>query len=233
MQTGKFLIPRPQQPKFCLQFTSMSILGWVVGGISSIGLERSLLGVLAPVDSWPWVKVLANILFAVVFATDQALVLRQYIAGRLWMLATSIGWLIAYSVGTAWVKYISSVASSSDQGLSSELALMWGLLSTILYILSGVWLGLCQWLVLRRYAKQVWWWNFLPSVCLLLISFFLWLLSLIENLIPNVHRIAVLYWGGQGLTAVVLGVIPAIGLCTLKKKSHSGSKGSSSLLLTK
>ncbi|MBE9197681.1 MULTISPECIES: hypothetical protein [unclassified Nodularia (in: cyanobacteria)] len=225
---GKFLIPRPQRQKFFLQFTLMTVLGWVVGGIASIGLEKNILGGLPPADSFHWVKILGNIVFAVVFAADQALILRRYISGWLWILATSIGWLIANSIAIAWVKYISAIASSFNEGVSPELALLWGFLSTFSYISTGIWLGLCQWLVLRRYLKQAWLWIFLPSVSFFLISVFVWLLSLVQDLIPEMNRTPILYWSEQGFTAIILGVIPAIGLCTFKRNSHRPNKSSRS-----
>ncbi|AHJ29806.1 hypothetical protein PN465_03805 [Nodularia spumigena CS-584] len=230
--SGKLLIPRSHRQKFFFQFTLMTVLGWVVGGIASIGLEKSILGGLPPADSFHWAKILGNIVFAVVFAADQALVLRRYISGRLWILATSIGWLIANSVAIAWINYISSIANSFNQGVSPELAFIWGFLSTFSYILTGIWLGFCQWLALRRYVKQAWLWIFLPSVSFFLISIFVWLLSLVQDLIPEVNRTPILYWSEQTFTAIILGVIPAIGLCTLKRNSHRPTKSSSSSTLS-
>ncbi|MBW4554811.1 MAG: hypothetical protein KME59_02515 [Trichormus sp. ATA11-4-KO1] len=227
-QVGKLLIPRSQRRQFCVLFTLMTVLGWVVGGIASIGLETSILGSLPPADSFHWVKILGNIVFAVIFAADQALVLRRYLSGWRWMLATSAGWLIANSIAIAWVNYISSIATSLNQVVSPELIVILGFLSTISYILSGIWLGMCQWLVLRRYTKQAWLWNFLPSVSFFLISICVWSLSLVQNLIPEMNRTPILYWSEQGFTSVILGVIPAIGLCTLKRNSHRQTKSSSS-----
>ncbi|MFB2816601.1 hypothetical protein [Umezakia ovalisporum] len=226
--SGKFLIPPSQRRKFFLQFTLMTILGWVVGGITTMGLENSTLGNLLPVDSFHRVKILGNIVFAVVFAADQALVLHRYISGLLWMLATSTGWLVVNSVGIPRVKHISSVVISFHQGESPDLAFMGGLLSTVLYILAVIWLGLCQWLVLRRYAKQLWWWNFLPFLSFTFISIFLCFLSLVKDLIPEVSRTPILYWSEQGFTAIILAIVPAIGLCTLKTNSHPPTKNSSS-----
>ncbi|WP_414526657.1 hypothetical protein [Nodularia chucula] len=225
---GKFLIPRVHRQVFFWQFTLITVLGWVVGGIASIGLEKTILGGIPPADSVHWVKILGNIVFALIFAADQALVLRRYIPGMLWILATSLGWLIANSVNIAWLKYISVIASSLNPGISPELVFLWGLLSTISYILTGIWLGLCQWLVLRRYAKAALWWIFLPSVSFFLISLSVWFLSLVQDLIPEVNRTPILYWSEQGFTAIILGVIPAIGLCTLKKNPHRPTTSSSS-----
>jgi hypothetical protein len=130
------------------------------------------------------------------------------------MFATSLGWLVANSVSAQWINYIASIASLNQ--ISVEQKVIFGFLSTIAYILSGIWLGFFQWLVLRRYTTRAWWWNFLPSISFLFISILVWLLSLVQEFIPEVNRVQVVYLCEQGLTAVVLGVIPAIGLCTLK-----------------
>ncbi len=222
---GKFLIPRSHRRRFFLQFTFMTIIGWVVGGIVSLALERILLeslpSTVAQEQTWSiLIRFLSNVVFAVIFAADQALIIYGYLSGSLWILATSVGWLIATSVSTSWISYISSIAASLNETLSPELTLVLGFVSTILYIISGIWLGLCQWLVLRRYTAGIWWWNFLPSISFFLISILIWLLSLVQDLIPEASRPTVLYWSAQGFAAVILGVIPAIGLCTLKRNSH-------------
>ncbi|MBC1223401.1 hypothetical protein GNF10_09395 [Nostoc sp. UCD121] len=218
---GKFLIPRLQRQMFFIQFTLMTLIGWVVGGVASIALEKIILQSFSPnVAIQPQtlsilVRSLSNVVFAVIFAADQSLVLYRYLPGLQWLFATSVGWLIANGVSTAWINYISTLALSSP-----EETFIFGFLSAIAYIISGVWLGLCQWLVLRRYTAGIWWWNFLPSISFLLITILVWLLFLVQNLIPEASRNIILYWSGQGLTAVILGAIPAIGLCTLKRNPH-------------
>ncbi|MBX9258761.1 hypothetical protein H1Q63_33385 [Desmonostoc muscorum CCALA 125] len=218
---GKFLIPRSQRQKFFFQFTLMTLIGWVVGGVASIALEKIILQNLSlELQTWSIVvRGLGNIVFALIFAADQALVLYRYLSGWQWIFATSVGWLIANGVSTAWINYISSFASSLNQTLSPEQTFILGFLSAIAYIISGIWLGICQWLVLRRYTASAWWWNFLPSISFLLITILVWLLFLVQNLIPEATRNFILYWSGQGLTAIILGAIPAIGLCTLKRNS--------------
>ncbi|AVH71739.1 hypothetical protein [Nostoc sp. 'Lobaria pulmonaria (5183) cyanobiont'] len=219
---GKFLIPRSQRQRFFIQFTLMTLIGWVVGGIASIALEKIILQSLSPnvaIQPQTWsilVRSLSNVIFAVIFAADQALALYRYLPGWQWLVATSVGWLIANGVSTAWINYISTIASSS-----SEDTLIFGFLSAIAYIISGIWLGICQWLVLRRYTTDIWWWNFLPSISFFWITILVWLLFIVQNLIPETYRTPILYWSGQGLTAAILGAIPAIGLCTLKRNLHS------------
>jgi hypothetical protein len=215
-----FLIPPLERRKFFLQFTLITICGWFVATIANIALEGVILGNLTATDSFPLVKILSTIIFAVVFAANQALVLGSYISGRLWTVATSAGWLIAYTAAMNWVRYI-----------FPQFAIT-GLLSTILYICSGIWLGLCQWLVLRRYAKPAWLWIFLPSVCFLGISLFTGFVSLVRNLMPQIHHTPILYWSEQSFKAIILGVIPALGLCSLKRNSHRPTKISSSSYLS-
>jgi hypothetical protein len=216
----KFFIPRAQRRKFFLLFTFMTVLGWVVGGVFSLAVERILIQNLSAAGSeqmqtWSyWIRLLSNIVFAVIFAADQALVMRRYLSGWRWMIATTLGWLTADCVATAWINYISSIASSLNETLSPELAIIFGFLSTIAYIFSGIWLGLLQWLVVRRYTNKAWWWSFVPSIAFLLISLLVWLLSLMQNFIPE----AILYGSQQGLTAIILGVVPAISLCSLKRR---------------
>ncbi|MEH2364362.1 hypothetical protein [Nostoc sp.] len=218
---GKFLIPRSQRQRFFIQFTLMTLIGWVVGGVASIALEKIILQSLSPsvaIQPQTWsilVRSLSNVVFAVIFAADQSLILYRYLPGWQWIFATSVGWLIANGVSTAWINYISTIASSS-----LEDTLILGFLSAIAYIISGIWLGICQWLVLRRYTAGIWWWNFLPSISFLLISILVWLLFVVQNLIPEANRNFILYWSGQLFTAIILGAIPAIGLCTLKINSH-------------
>jgi hypothetical protein len=225
---GKFLIPRSQTKNFLIKFTCITCLGWVVGGFASIAAEN-LLNQLSP-DFFPdpqiWnalVSFVSSLVFAVIFAADQALIISPYLPGWWWLLATSIGWLIANSVSTSWINYISSIAASFNETLSPDAMLLLGGLSTISYIISGIWLGFCQWLVLRRYTVNVWWWNFIPAICFFFISTLIWLLSLWQNFIPEAHRTSIFYWNGQGFTAFILGFIPAIGLCTLKRKQQPKS----------
>lgn len=212
-----FLIPPSTRRQFLSRFTLITICGWFVATIATIAVENILLGNNPTnIDALPWVKILSTIIFAVIFAADQALILSSYISPKLWTIATTIGWLLPQSPTINWVKY-----------LFPQFTLT-GLLSTILYICSGIWLGLCQWLVLRRYAKSPWLWIFLPSLCFLAISFFT---LLAQNLIPQTHHTPILYWSEQSLKAIILGVIPGFCLCSFKKNPHCSPKISSSSYL--
>jgi hypothetical protein len=218
----QLLIPRKRRINFFLLFTLMTALGWIAGGFASLGLEKAFVetltpGVLAQQEIWyTLARYLSMGVFAAIFGADQALLVRQYVSGWLWMLATTAGWLVSNSVSGAWINYISFIASSSNTTLSADETLVFGILSTLAYIISGIWLGFFQWIVLRRYVRGAWWWNFLPSFAFSLISILVYLLSLVQDFIPEVVRSQIVYLSGQGFTALILGVIPAIGLCNLK-----------------
>ncbi len=212
----KLLIARSQRQKFVFQFTLMTLLGWVMGGIASIFIEKTLLRSLP--SNVLQVHLLSSAVFAVIFAAAQAIALRHYLSVWLWIFATSAGWLAANSVSGAWINHISSIATSLNKTLSFREMVFFGALSTIAYILSGIWLGFLQWLVLRRYTTGAWWWSFLPSISYCSVSILVWLFSQVQFLIPEPNRPEILYLSGQLFTAIILGVIPAIGFCRLKIK---------------
>ncbi len=218
------LIPRSERRGFFLLFTSMTTLGWIGGGIASLALEKFLREDITQ-DFVPnellWyriAKLIATSLFALIFAADQSIPLNKYISGWSWMFATAIGWLVANTVSTAWIAYISTIVASANQ-ISTQAAIFFGILPTIAYICSGLWLGLLQWLVLRRYVKGSWWWNFVPSISYLFISISIFLVSLGQKFIPAIHRDVTLFLVTQGLTALILAVIPAISFCRLQRKN--------------
>lgn len=220
---NEILIARSQRRNFFLIFTSMTIVGWVVGGIASMGAEKAITEQLMPYATpfvqelwYSWGSYVSLTIFALIFAADQAIAVHQYVCGWLWFLATSFGWLTATKVSDAWITYIKSFAVSLNRELSPKETIIFALLSTSAFILSGIWVGFFQWVVLRRYTKGAWWWNFLNSFSFFLISFLILLLSLVQNFIPEVYRAQVLYLCEQGMTALVLAIIPAIGWCRLK-----------------
>jgi hypothetical protein len=225
-QKNFLLIPRSERREFFLLFTFMTMLGWIGGGIASVALEKILRENIPAYffqNEILWyriVKLIANSLFALIFAADQSIPLNKYISGWSWMFATAIGWLVGNTVSTAWIAYISSMAASTNQ-ISPQAAIVFGILPTAAYIFSGLWLGLLQWLVLRKQVKGGWWWIFVPSISYFFISISILLISFIQNLIPAVHRPVTLFLLTQGFTALILAVIPAIAFCRLRKTANS------------
>ena len=223
-QQSFLLIPRSERRGFFFVFTFMTILGWVGGGIASLALEK-ILRENIPLDFaqneilwYKIAKLIATSLFALIFAADQSIPLSKYISGWSWMLATAIGWLFANTVSTAWIAYISSIAASTNP-ISPQAVTFFGFLSTVAYIFSGLWLGLLQWLMLRRYIKDGWWWNFVPSISYFFISISILLVSFVQDFIPVIHRDITLFLVKPGLTALILAVVPAIGFCLLRKNN--------------
>ncbi len=237
-KTGKrslLLIPRSHRRWFFVQFTLATLVGWVLGGIASILLERNLLAIVPPaLASQPQISSylttnLSTGLFAIIFALFQGLLIGRYLSFWRWTIATSMGWLIFLNVAEGWKNYILSLTVLSS--LPGEQVVVFSILSTIAYNLAAIWLGLLQWLVIRQRVIGAWWWTFLPSGIFFTISIFVWLLSLSQEFIPEINRTQILYLSGQGFTAVILGVIPAIALCNFKIKpksiptsSHSSSQ---------
>ena len=216
------LIPRSERQGFFLLFTFMTALGWIGGGIASLALEKILrenIPAYFVQNELLWfriAKLIATSLFALIFAADQSIPLSKYISGWSWMFATAIGWLVGNTVSTAWIAYISAMAPSTNQ-ISPQAAIFFQILPTAAYIFSGLWLGLLQWLVLRKHVKGGWWWNFVPSISYFFISISILLISLFQNFIPAIHRDMTLFLLTQGLTALILAVIPAIAFSRLRK----------------
>jgi hypothetical protein len=225
-QKNFLLVPRSERQGFFLLFTFMTALGWIGGGIASLALEK-ILRENIPVDfaqnELLWfriAKLIASSIFALIFAADQSIPLSKYISGWSWMFATAIGWLVGNTVSTAWIAYISSIAALTNQ-MSLQAAIFFRILPTAAYIFSGLWLGLLQWLVLRKQVKGAWWWIFVPSISYFFISISIFLISLVQNFIPAIHRDVTLFLVTQGLTALILAVIPAIAFCRLQKTVNS------------
>ncbi|MBV6623743.1 MAG: hypothetical protein KI793_12535 [Rivularia sp. (in: Bacteria)] len=225
-QRNSLLIPRSERRGFFLLFTFMTMLGWIGGGIASLALEKILRENIPDYfaqNELLWfriAKLIASSLFALIFAADQSIPLSKYISGWSWMIATAIGWLVANTVSQAWITYISHIAASTNE-MSIQAAIFFRILPTAAYIFSGLWLGLLQWLVLRRYAKNALWWNIVPSLSYLIISISIFLTASVQSFIPAIHRDVSLYLVTQGITALILAVIPAISFCRLRKAVNS------------
>ena len=237
-KTRKFLISRQKRRIFFFRFILMTVLGWIVGGIASLALKRFFVDLLPAVINFPhpvlsvWGEYVSNLLFALIFGADQALVVRQYVSGRRWMITTTLGWLVATNVSALWVQHIYLQAVSLERVLSSQEIFLYGFLSTLAYIISGLWLGFFQWLVLRRYAVNAWKWVFVPAISFFLISFSMLFLAQAREVIPLLKQNVISYFSEQILTALMLGIVPGIMFCTLrirpkvKPESEVGSQES-------
>jgi hypothetical protein len=127
----------------------------------------------------------------------QWLILRQYVPNGLWIVATSVGWGISSVIANAWFETIG------------------GALGNIFYI----WLGLTEWLVLRKYARNAWWWVFV--VC---VSFYVFRLVNSLLFLAVSTRILPLGVSRQVLMSIIVGAvtlapIQAISLCKFRSYS--------------
>jgi hypothetical protein len=131
-----------------------------------------------------------GLIWGLLLGTMQWLLLRRYIPSKTWILVTTLGW--AFSMGFQG-KFIEHWASLLFFGF----------------------LGGCQWLVLRRYVKHSWVWIFVPVLPMLPIVLFA---KLSANLL-----FTQLFMGRPSLfdvfTGVVIGIMTAIGFCSLRKKT--------------
>jgi hypothetical protein len=227
-----YLIPPDRRRQFFWTYVLMTAVGWVVGGIASIAVERIIneqfIAKATPEVQtlwFTWGTYVSLTVFALIFGADQAIVVRRYISGWWWLIATSFGWLTAIKVSNVWREYIEAFGASLNRELVPEEIVILTIASTTAFIFSAIWISFFQWIVLRRYTKQSWWWNLINSLAFALISFLVWLLSLAQDSIPEVYRDLVLYLCEQGLTALIIGIIPAIGFCRLFARGIPTVKG--------
>ncbi|BAZ05348.1 hypothetical protein [Calothrix sp. NIES-3974] len=223
--TSKFLILPTERRRFLSKFVLMTLLGWFVGGIATLVLLQTMNEQIIPTANqqmqWFWYYswfYISTALFALIFAIDQAVVMRKYVSGWLWLFATFLGWLFSQSISHGWVSYIHSLALSLGRDLVTIERIVFASLSTIAANLAWTWLGFSQWVVLRKYTQGSWWWIFIHTLSFFGISFLVWLLSLGHDVIPEVYRSQVVFLAEQGCSAAILAIIPAIAACRLQGK---------------
>lgn len=137
----------------------------------------------------------------------QWFILRKYLPGWWWIVATCVGWSISTVFARAWQDYIG------------------GSLSSIFYI----WLGITGWLLLRRKVFTAWWWLFIAPFSIYvfkltaaIVFFALMQVNLSGWRTPSVILI-------QNTSGVVFGLIQALILCIFRKKSGKNSASISEL----
>lgn len=121
-----------------------NLLGIFLGislGLAIALIVSQVLGGLAE-DHVPTMEIMG-----VVVAGLQGWVIHKYLGnGKAWMVVTSVAWLIGMAVVRTLGNQIGLSASNAD------------LITTSLYLLLGLGLGVAQWLLLRRHVKQAGWW---------------------------------------------------------------------------
>lgn len=192
----QFLIPRSVQQQFAILFAIASCLGLFAGIWTS-----QIVLIAIPLRNFFLLRFVENFVVGAGIGVAQSLVLRNYISGWSWLVATSFGWSISAIFAQAWDHQVNLVFSS------------------IFYL--G--LGIAQWLVLRRYASAARWWILIAPVS---VYMFRWVTHIIfftlvqTNLsgvwqIPPFTQILIQTIFG----AIALGVIQAISLCSFRHKA--------------
>ncbi|MBF2073999.1 MAG: hypothetical protein IGS50_09600 [Synechococcales cyanobacterium C42_A2020_086] len=91
----------------------------------------------------------------------QGSVLRRAIAGisrRAWVMATVVGAVIAWFLGSLPMLLISFSNGDSSRAIEEPPQAIGLLLAAGLGLVAGLILSAAQWLVLRRYVAKAWWW---------------------------------------------------------------------------
>jgi hypothetical protein len=178
-----------------------------VGLVAGIWTSQILLTAIFPLlTNSVLLQFVENFVLGASLGAAQALVLRKYVSAWWWIFATSCGWSISAIVARAWSNQIS------------------GVLNNIFYIC----LGITQWIALRRYAFAAGWWIVIAAVSVYLfrlvadIVFF----DIVSTYLNKIWQIPL---SSQILIQTLLGAIPlgliqAISLCTLPKKTKRSAK---------
>ncbi|NES96406.1 MAG: hypothetical protein F6K32_14465 [Desertifilum sp. SIO1I2] len=136
------LVPENRRRAFFWQFTLLTTLAWMIGGLLAAFIQYNF-----PIISFNPIfrEFFYSLIRGSLIGTAQWFVLRRYRLKTLWIFNTAGGFLISSLVALAWRPVIG------------------GLFGAIAYI----WLGLAQWLILRKRVRNAWQWIFVPPLALL------------------------------------------------------------------
>lgn len=192
-----FLIPSSEQRRFLILFTLMSGVGLVVGALINDLLTLNPAFSEYALKNGKSVIFLNSLIVGASLGVSQWFILRKYLPGWWWIVATCVGWSISTVFARAWLGYIG------------------GSLNSIFYI----WLGITGWLLLRRKVFSAWWWLFIApfsvyvfKLTAAIVFFALMHINLSGWRDPSVILI-------QNISGVVIGLIQALTLCILRKKT--------------
>lgn len=196
-----FLIPSSQQSRFLILFTLMTGIGLVVG----ISINEILFAAIAPISRYVPKQgldliFLTSLIVGATLGVAQWLILRKYIPGWQWIVATCVGWSISSVFAKAWHNQIG------------------GSLNSIFYI----WLGITGWLLLRHNVFAARWWLFVApfSVYVFKLTSAIVFFALMQFNLDVSHLPFSVVLTQKIFGAVPLGLIQALALCTFHKKTE-------------
>ena len=215
VRSQHFLIPPFERVSFLLLFVAAS---WF-GSLALFLYVRRWAGLFLPFflrEDTPIGIFVFGAIAGVVLGASQWLVLRRYVPDWLWILATTTGYAVWLTTLQSWRRLLTQFLL--DTSLPLQLGNLFPVVdvafSTLLTAIGAIWLGLAQWLVLRRYSRMAWGWILVPSIALLMTG--VWTGT---NLLFNLFNIP--FQMNVGLLNVGLfTTVQAIALCTLQKRNH-------------
>jgi len=216
----RFLIPPFDRLKFTILFVLANGLGWLLVILVLRPLQNSALSA-----SWQEGEILGTVVSGfvsgLVIGAMQWLAIRRYVPSWLWIIASSAGYVILMTVLQGWRLFLRELFQNGTisgllRGLPpTSLLVLVGVTGVIFTALCTIWLGLAQWLVLRRYAGPSWGWVFVPSIAVLLSSS----LFSIKTFLLALKVFLPLDAGVLG--AGVLGITQAIALSALQRREKA------------
>lgn len=213
----QFLIPPFARFRFAIAFILATGFGWFLIWFVLRSVQDPLMPAQA-IQQGLLAALVTGLVSGLVVSAMQWLVLRRYLADWLWILTGTIGYvLLTVSLEASW-RWIGIFTNTRQviklfETLPPPTVIVAASgLRVLLTAVCAVWLGLSQWLFLRRYTRSNVWWLVVPSISVLLSSSFavlsVLLLSAGVKLPLEINVLA----------AGILGTTQAIALCALRRK---------------
>lgn len=209
-----WLIPIAQRRRFATTFVLATGLGWLLTSVVLRWLQAPLLTTAEPENLLG--TFVAALVGGILISGMQWWVLRRHLPDWLWIGVSSVGYVLLVLTQDAWWVFLER-SFSGNPALTNlsplSQSLLAGGLNAVLSSICAGWLGLAQWLLIRRYALSSSFWLLLPSIA----TFTATLLLALSR--ASVDYLGVPFAADAGvLGAGLLGLCQAIGFCGLRKR---------------
>ncbi|WP_143289222.1 hypothetical protein [Brunnivagina elsteri] len=194
--------------------TSLAILiGTIIGTILVKFISPSDLGRL---DAFSLILLglIQGVAIGISLGIFQWLGIKSYIPSIYWILATSFGYILANVLPNIWSNFAIYKLGANQ----IEIAIQSTLITPICYIIFGI----IQSRALSKYVKKSWKWIAVPSICWLSLAIWFAPLNILfaRILTPSEYgkfAVAIAFLRFIS-SALVLGIVPSVALCLLRKK---------------